>query len=66
MTEGGLTLWESLALMRQAFVHAFLPSAERETLLKQVDQRVFGLLTAGLPANTPKYALAPSEVSMQP
>ena len=44
MTEGGLTLWESLALMRQAFVHAFLPSAERETLLKQVDQRVFALM----------------------
>ena len=26
-SEGGLTLWEALALMRQAFVHAFLPSS---------------------------------------
>ncbi len=45
MTVGGLTLWECLALIRQAFVHAFLSSAAREVLLKQVDQRVFGLLT---------------------
>lgn len=46
MTEGGLTLWESLALMRQAFVHAFLPSAQREVLLKQADRKVFALMTA--------------------
>jgi adenosine deaminase len=44
MTEGGLSLWEVLALIRQAFVHAFLPSAEREHLLKQVDERIYGLL----------------------
>lgn len=43
MTEGGLTLWESLALMRQAFVHAFVPSAEREALLKRADEQVFAL-----------------------
>jgi adenosine deaminase len=41
MTEGGLSLWECLALLRQAFVHAFLPSAEREALLKSVDAQVF-------------------------
>jgi adenosine deaminase len=41
MTEGGLTLWETLALIRQSFVHAFLPSAEREILLKRCDERVF-------------------------
>ena len=45
MTEGGLSLWEALALMRQAYVHAFLPSAERETLLKQVDAQVFALVS---------------------
>ncbi|MEY4979626.1 MAG: adenosine deaminase [Pseudomonadota bacterium] len=44
MTEGGLSLWEVLALVRQAFVHAFLPSAERESLLKACDERVFGLM----------------------
>jgi len=46
MSKGGLTLWECLALVRQAFVHAFLPSAEREALLKAVDQRIFGQLSA--------------------
>lgn len=44
MTEDGLTLWEALALMRQGFVHAFLPSAERETLLKRCDEQVFALI----------------------
>lgn len=44
MSEGGLSQWEALALMRQAFVHAFLPSAEREALLKQVDAQMFALL----------------------
>ena len=41
MTEGGLSQWESLALMRQAFVHAFLPSAEREVLTKNADRSIF-------------------------
>lgn len=41
MLQGGLSLWECLALMRQAFVHAFLPGAQREALLKQVDAQVF-------------------------
>lgn len=45
MSEGGLTLWESLALVRQAFIHAFLPSAEREVMLKAVDQRIFAQLS---------------------
>lgn len=45
MTEGGFSQWEALALMRQAFVHAFLPSAEREALLKRCDERVFALAT---------------------
>ncbi len=46
MSEGGLTLWEALALMRQAFVHAFLPSSEREALLKRADEQVFALVTS--------------------
>lgn len=46
MSEVGLTLWECLALVRQAFVHAFLPSAEREALLKAMDQRIFAQLSA--------------------
>lgn len=45
MCEGGLSLWEALALMRQAFVHAFLPANCREALLKRVDARVFALMS---------------------
>ncbi len=48
MCEGGLSLWECLALMRQAFVHCFLPSHARERLLKAADHRVFQLLTTTL------------------
>jgi adenosine deaminase len=54
MSEDGLTLWECLALIRQAFVHAFLPSAEREVLLKQVDVCVFEQLT------NPKQGFSPN------
>jgi adenosine deaminase len=50
MTQGGLSLWECLALMRQGFVHAFLPAACRERMLKGVDARMFALL-AGLHHN---------------
>ena len=53
MTDGGLTLWETLALVRQAFVHSFLPSAEREDLIKRVDQRVFARLTSHRHMPTP-------------
>lgn len=48
MCQGGLSQWESLALMRQSFVHAFLPSADRETLLKYADHLVFQQLSEGL------------------
>jgi adenosine deaminase len=37
----GLSLWDALAMMRQGFVHAFLPGAEREILLKQADSRIY-------------------------
>jgi len=53
MTDGGLTQWETLALLRQAFAHSFLPSAEREDLIKRVDQRVFALLTSHGPVPMP-------------
>ena len=47
MTAGGLSQWEALALMRQSFVHAFLGSAEREALLKTIDQQLFTFMAAG-------------------
>ena len=44
---GGLSLWEALALIRQGFLHAFLPAAEREALIKRADAAIFQRL-AGL------------------
>lgn len=41
MTAGGLSQWEALALIKQAFLHAFLPAAERERLIKKMDRRIF-------------------------
>lgn len=32
-----LSVWESLALMKQAFLHAFLPAEQREILIKRLD-----------------------------
>ena len=42
---GGLSLWEALALIRQGFLHAFLPATEREALIKQADAAIFQRLT---------------------
>lgn len=41
---GGLTRWEALAMLKQGFTHAFLPSDEREALLKRLDTRLYRLL----------------------
>lgn len=44
MAEGGLTQWEALSITRQGFLHAFLSAAERETLLKTADKKIFAYL----------------------
>jgi adenosine deaminase len=44
MTAGGLSQWEALALMKQGFLHAFLPASEREPLIKVIDQRIFDFI----------------------
>lgn len=41
MTAGRLSRWEVLALIRQGFVHAFLPAGEREYLLKAADADIY-------------------------
>lgn len=41
MSAGGLTLWETLALIRQAFSHAFLPAAEREAVRRNAERCLF-------------------------
>lgn len=38
---GGLSRWQSLALIRQAYSHAFLPAAERAELLAAVDAEIY-------------------------
>jgi len=45
MSPQGLTQWQALALMRQAFVHSFLPADQREALLKSADAQLFHRLT---------------------
>ena len=40
--------------MRQAFVHAFLPSAEREALVKTIDEQVYNFLLTDFSAKNGK------------
>ncbi len=44
MTEGGLSRWDVLRLIRNGFKAAFLPQDEKDRLLKEVDEEVFGIL----------------------
>lgn len=41
MTAGGLSWWDALAILKQAFTNAFLASEEKEHLLKQVDAGLY-------------------------
>lgn len=48
---GDLKLWQALALIRQAFVHAFLPANERDGLLAKADERVFDCISSWWSSN---------------
>ncbi|MCD6534219.1 MAG: adenosine deaminase [Deltaproteobacteria bacterium] len=41
---GGLTLWDALAMIKQAFSHSFLPAEVREPLMKKADKIIFELV----------------------
>jgi adenosine deaminase len=41
LTDGGLCLWDVLAMIKQAFSHSFLPADEREILLKKADKMIY-------------------------
>ncbi len=41
MSEGELTLWDSLAMIKQGFTHGFLSGKEKERLLKQCDGYIY-------------------------
>jgi adenosine deaminase len=44
---GGLALWEALSLIRQGFVHAFLPADQRRRIEAEADAAIFDLLARG-------------------
>lgn len=46
MEPNGLSCWDALAILRQAFVHCFLPSRHRAQLLKDVDAQVYRTVLA--------------------
>ncbi|MAV39151.1 MAG: adenosine deaminase [Puniceicoccaceae bacterium] len=45
---GGLSLWDSLAMIKQAYQNAFSPTKPREFLLKQTDQQTYQVLLSHL------------------
>ncbi|MBA3008078.1 MAG: hypothetical protein KJ900_17510 [Proteobacteria bacterium] len=44
MTEGGLSRWEILRLVKNGFKAAFLPKDEKDRLLKRIDEEIFSLV----------------------
>jgi len=48
LTEGGLSKWEILLLVRGGFQSVFLPQPERARLLKEVDREVYELMEKGV------------------
>lgn len=45
MAEDGLTLWETLAVIKQGYVNAFINAADKERLIKRVDERIYQLVS---------------------
>ncbi len=48
MSDGNLSQWDVLAMIKQGFVHAFLPAKQKQTMLKQIDAQLYNLLTETL------------------
>lgn len=46
MSRKHFTLWDTLAMIKQSFAHAFLPSDQRARLIKQVDQTIYQQLVS--------------------
>lgn len=40
----GFSQWDALAMIKQGFVHAFIPGQEKERLLKEIDAKLYELL----------------------
>lgn len=43
MSNGNLSQWDVLALIKQSFVHAFLPGKQKEVMLKRIDAQLYNL-----------------------
>jgi adenosine deaminase len=48
MTNDQLTLWDVLAMIKQGFAHSFLAGDSKEILLKQIDARLYALISEPL------------------
>jgi len=46
MNKGKLSLWDTLAIIKQGFVHGFLAGHDKEILLKQCDAKIYQQLSA--------------------
>jgi adenosine deaminase len=46
MSQGGLSKWQILKLLRSSFQASFLPKDEKDILLKKIDDEIFSLLSA--------------------
>ncbi len=44
LVPGGLSLWDTLAMLKQAFSHAFLPARQREGLMKKADWLIYNAI----------------------
>ena len=44
MTEGGLSQWDILRLLKNGFKSAFLPKDEKDRLIKEIDDQIFSLI----------------------
>ena len=46
---GGLTRWEVLQLVKSGFKNAFLPKDEVKELLSEMEERIYAIISTGLP-----------------
>jgi hypothetical protein len=46
MSDGALSRWDGLSLVKRGFVHSFAPAVTREWLLKEAHSEVYRLVQA--------------------
>ena len=64
LSEDGISRWQALAMIRQGFQHAFLPTDQRSRLIKQADAAIYRQLTgSGGKLANPDEARNPKETT---